>query len=253
MFRDIREAVQERRPGPVAERARLQAGAGAHYLDLSTGPAVDAGEQPAVMEWLVRVAQEATGLPCCLDSVNPEAIEAGLRVHRGKALINSTSADQERMDILFPLALRYGAAIIGLAMNQQGVPKDASDRLALAMELVAGADAHGLPMEDLFIDPLVLPVNVAQDHAMEVLETIRQAKLLATPPPRTVVGLSNISQRMSERPLINRTFLVMAMAAGLDAAILDVEDEALLDAAATASILLNREVYCDSFLKVFRK
>ncbi len=253
MFRDIREAIQERQSGPVAERARLQARAGAHYLDLSTGPAVDAGEQPAVMEWLVRVAQEATGLPCCLDSVNPEAIEAGLRVHRGKALINSTSADQERMDLLFPLAVRHGAAIIGLAMNQQGVPKDASDRLALAMELVANADAHGLPMEDLFVDPLVLPVNVAQDHAVEVLETIRQAKLLAAPPPRTVVGLSNISQRMIERSLINRTFLVMAMAAGLDAAILDVEDEALLDAAATANILLNREVYCDSFLKVFRK
>ncbi len=253
MFRDIREAIEKREPGPVAEWAKRQAQAGAHYLDISTGPAVAAEEQPAIVEWLVRTAQEAVGLPCCLDTVNPGAMEAGLRVHQGKAIINSTSADQERMDQFFPLAVRYGAAIIGLAMNERGVPKDAGDRLTLAMELVANADAHGIPMEDLFIDPLILPVNVAQEHAIEVLETIRQVKLLASPPPRTVVGLSNISQRARERSLINRTYLVMAMAAGLDAAILDVGDAALLDAIATANILLNREVYCDSFLKTFQK
>jgi len=253
MFRDIREAIEKRDPAPVAAWARRQAAAGAHYLDISTGPAAAAEDQPVIMEWLVRIAQEATALPCCLDTVNPDAMEAGLRVHQGKAILNSTSADQERMDRFFALAVRYDAAVIGLAMNEQGVPKDANDRLTLAMELVANADAHGVPMEDLFIDPLVLPVNVAQEHAVEVLETIRQVKLLASPPPRTVIGLSNISQRTRERSLINRTYLVMAMAAGLDAAILDVEDKALLDAVATASILLNREVYCDSFLKTFHQ
>ncbi|MBE0466717.1 MAG: dihydropteroate synthase [Candidatus Desulforudis sp.] len=253
MFRDIREAIEKRDPDAVVRRAELQARAGAHYLDVSTGPAAAAEEQPAIMEWLVRTAQEATGLPCCLDTVNAEAVEAGLRVHQGKAIINSTSADQARMDLVFPLAVRYGAAVIGLAMNEQGVPKDADDRLALAMELVANGDVHGLAMEDLFVDPLILPVNVAQEHAVEVLETIRQVKLLASPPPRTVVGLSNVSQRTPERPLLNRTYLVMAMAAGLDAAILDVEDQALLEAAAAANVLLNREVYCDSFVKTFRK
>lgn len=253
MFKDIREAIQARNSGSIEDWARKQAEAGAHYLDISTGPTVPAEEQPEVLRWMVETAQGVVDLPCCLDSVNPDTIRAGLAVHRGKAIINSTSADQECMDVLLPLAAEYQAAIIGLAMNEQGVPKDANDRLALAMEIVANADAHGLSTADLYIDPLVLPVNVAQEHVVEVLETLRQVKLLASPPPLTVVGLSNVSQRCPDRPLINRTFLVMAMACGLDAAILDVNDEPLVDAAATAGILLNREVYCDSYLKVFRK
>lgn len=253
MFKDVRNAILNRDPGPIQDLAIRQTKAGAHYLDINTGPTVAPEEQPAVMEWLVKVAQEVSPLPCCLDSTNPDAIEAGLKVHRGKAMINSTTADQWKMDIYFPMAAKYGAAVIGLAMNEKGVPKDANDRIALAMELVANADAHGIPMEELYIDPLILPVNVAQDHCPEVLETIRQVKILASPPPRTVLGLSNVSQRCPERSLINRTYLVMAMTAGLDAAIVDVEDEALVDAAATANILLNKEIYCDGWLKTFRQ
>jgi 5-methyltetrahydrofolate corrinoid/iron sulfur protein methyltransferase len=253
MFKDVRNAILNRDPEPIKDLAIRQTKAGARYLDINTGPTVAPEEQPAVMEWLVKVAQEVSPLPCCLDSTNPDAIEAGLKVHRGKAMINSTTADQWKMDIYFPMAAKYGAAIIGLAMNEKGVPKDANDRIALAMELVANADAHGIPMEDLYIDPLILPVNVAQDHCPEVLEAIRQVKILASPPPRTVLGLSNVSQRCPERSLLNRTYLVMAMTAGLDAAIVDVEDEALVDAAATANILLNREIYCDAWLKTFRQ
>jgi 5-methyltetrahydrofolate corrinoid/iron sulfur protein methyltransferase len=253
MFKDVREAILNRDPEPVKRHAVLQTQCGARYLDVNTGPTVAAEDQPGVMEWLVKVTQEASLLPCCIDSTNPDAIEAGLRVHRGRAMINSTTADQEKMDIYLPMAAKYGAAIIGLALNEKGVPKDANDRLALAMEIVANADAHGIPMEDLYIDPLALPANVAQDHGPEVLETIRQVKLLASPAPRTVVGLSNISQRCPNRPLLNRTFLVMAIACGLDAAIADAEDNDLVDAAATANILMNKEIYCDSYLKTFRQ
>jgi 5-methyltetrahydrofolate corrinoid/iron sulfur protein methyltransferase len=253
MFKDVREAILNRDPEPIKRHAALQTHAGARYLDVNTGPTVSAEDQPGVMEWLVKVTQEASPLPCCIDSTNPEAIEAGLKVHRGKAMINSTTADQGKMDVYLAMAAKYGAAIIGLAMNDKGVPKDANDRLALAMEIVANADAHGIPMPDLYIDPLVLPVNVAQEHIPEVLETLRQVKLLASPAPKTVVGLSNVSQRCPNRPLINRVFLVMAQASGLDAAIADVEDDELVDAAATAHILLNKEIYCDSYLKTFRQ
>lgn len=252
MFRDIHEAIAARDPKPVVMWAQRQAEAGAHYLDVNAGPSVEAERAPEVMDWLVRAVQDATGLPCCLDSPHPEALRAGLKAHQGRAIINSTSADQGKMETLFPLAVEYGAMIIGLAMNEKGVPKDANDRLALAMELVATADAHGLAMEDLIIDPLILPVNVAQEHVPEVLETLRQVKLLASPAPATVLGLSNVSQRAPNRPLINRTFAVMAVAAGLDAVILDVTDADLLDALATARVLMNKEVYCDSYLKVFR-
>lgn len=253
MFKDVREAILNRDPEPVKRHAVLQTQNGARYLDVNTGPTVAPEDQPAVMEWLVKVTQEASPLPCCIDSTNPDAIEAGLKVHRGKAMINSTTADQWKMDIYLPMAAKYGAAIIGLAMNEKGVPKSAADRAALAMEIVVNADANGIPMEDLFIDPLVLPCNVGQEHGPEVLEALRQIKMLADPPPKTTMGLSNVSQRCADRHLLNRTFLVMSMAAGLDSAIVDLDDDALLDAVAAANILLNKDIYCDSFTKTFRQ
>ncbi|MDA8336717.1 MAG: methyltetrahydrofolate cobalamin methyltransferase [Peptococcaceae bacterium] len=253
MFKDIKEAIVNHDPDRVEYWAKRQTEQGAHYLDINTGPTVAPEDAPAVMEWLTRTAQAVSTLPCCLDSTNPAAIEAGLKVHRGKALINSTSADQAKMDIYIPMAVKYGAALIGLAMNEKGVPKSAADRTALAMELVVNADAYGLPMEDLFIDPLALPANVAQDHGPEVIEALRQIKMLADPAPRTTLGLSNVSQRCTNRPLLNRTFMVMCMTAGLDSAIVDVDDDLLVDAAAAAEILLNRNIYCDAYLKTFRQ
>lgn len=253
MFKDIREAILNKDPEPIRYWAKQQYENCAAYLDINTGPTVEPKDQPAVMEWLVKTAQETVPLSCCIDSTNPEAIEAGLAVHKGKAMINSTSADQWKMDIYFPMAAKYNAAIIGLAMNEKGVPKNAADRAALAMELVVNADAHGIPMEDLYIDPLMLPCNVGQDHGPEVLEAIRQIKMLADPPPRTTLGLSNSSQRCTNRHLINRTFLVMCMTVGLDSAIADLEDPELLNAVAAAKILLNKDIYCDSFIKTFRQ
>jgi len=253
MFKDIREAILNKDPAAVEYWARRQTEKGAHWLDINTGPTVAKEEQPAVMEWLVQVAQSASPLPCCIDSTSPAAIEAGLKVHRGAALINSTTADQHKMDIYFPMAVKYGAKLVGLAMNDAGVPKDASARAALAMELVVNADMNGLPMTDLYIDPLALPANVAQDHGPEVIEAIRQIKMLSDPSPKTTMGLSNVSQRCNERHLLNRTYMVLCMAVGLDSCVCDVDDDALVDAAAAARVLLNKDIYCDAFIKTFRQ
>ncbi|MEW5953130.1 MAG: methyltetrahydrofolate cobalamin methyltransferase [Bacillota bacterium] len=253
MFKDIGEAVLNHDPDPIKYWARHQYEAGAHYLDVNTGPTVLAKEQAAVMEWMVKICNDTVPLPCCIDSTNPEAIEAGCAANKhGKAMINSTNADQRKMDIYLPMALKYNTAIIGLTMNKRGVPKSAADRAALAMEIVVNADMHGFPMEDLYIDPLMLPANVAQDHGVEVLEAIRQIKALA-PGVKTTIGLSNASQRCTNRRLLNRTFLIMCMAVGLDSAIVDMDDEALTDTVAAANVLLNKDIYCDSFLKTFRQ
>jgi len=252
MFKDIGEAVLNQDPNPIKYWARHQYEAGAHYLDVNTGPTVLAKEQAAVMEWMVKICNESVPLPCCIDSTNPEAIEAGCSANRhGKVMINSTNADQRKMDLYLPMANKYNAAIIALTMNERGVPRSAADRAALAMEIVVNADMHGLPMEDLYIDPLMLPANVAQEHGVEVLEAIRQIKALA-PGVRTTIGLSNTSQRCTNRRLLNRTFLIMCMAVGLDSAIVDMDDEALADAVTAANVLLNRDIYCDSFLKTCR-
>lgn len=251
MFNDIGEAIKNEDPEPIQEWAVKQVEAGADYLDANVGPAVE--DSPEVMKWLVEVIQDEVDAPVALDTTNVDAIEAGLEVHEGSAMINSTTAQPEKMESILPLVAEYDAKVIGLAMDKSGVPKDAETRTAKAMEIIANADARGIPMENLFIDPLILPVNVAQDHAPEVLETIQRVKKLADPAPNTVLGLSNVSQNCNNMKLINRTFLVMAMAVGLDAAIAEANDEDLIDAVATAEIVLNNDVYCDSFLNQFRK
>ncbi len=249
-FRDIAQAILRGDPGPVQKWAKKQEDAGAAYLDLNVGTA--AADRSRAMQWLVEVVQETTKLPLCLDSTDYEAIEAGLKICRNPVMINSVPAIQEKMDRVFAMALEYDAEIIGLAMNEEGIPGDAEKRLVLAMELVANCDAHGLSPDRLYIDPLVLPCNVGQAHSPEVFETLRQVKLLSDPPPRTTLGLSNISQGTANRRLINRTFAVMAMACGLDSAIADVCDEELLEAIATARVLLNQDIYCDSYVDVFK-
>ncbi|MBE3574941.1 MAG: methyltetrahydrofolate cobalamin methyltransferase [Firmicutes bacterium] len=251
MFNDVGNAIRNRDPEPIQRLAISQTKAGAHYLDVNTGPAVDDPEN--VMAWLVHTIEEVVDTPLSIDTMKFKALEAGVKaVTKKPPLINSTTAERKRLERILPLAKDYGCSVIGLAMNEKGVPKDANDRTAIAMEIVAAADEYGIPMSDLFIDPIIMPVNVAQEHAPQVIETIRQVKLLADPAPKTVVGLSNVSQKTLHRSLINRVYLVMAMAAGLDAAILDVEDKDLMDAMVTARILLNQEVYSDSFLKVGR-
>ncbi len=251
MFTDIGNAIVTRDPKAVQEWAKKQDAAGAGYLDINTGP--KSKNQVEDMKWLVEVAQEVSDKPLALDSTNYDAIEAGLKVCNKPAMINSVPAEMAKMERVFAMAAEYNAAVIGLAMNEQGIPKDAESRVALAMELVAMADAFGLPMEDLYVDPLVLPCNVGQDHGPEVFETLRQIKLLADPAPMTVVGLSNISQGTKNRELINRVFAVMAMACGLDAAICDANDDELVEAIATGRIVLNKDIYCDSYVDVFRK
>jgi len=247
MFQDIGAAIQARDAKVVQEWAVKQAEAGADYLDVNTGPA--AADRVKAMEWLVEVIQDVTDVPLCLDCTNYDAIEAGLKLCKKPAIINSTPAEMSKMERVFGMAKDYGAMVIGLAMNEEGIPKDADSRTALAMELVAYADSVGFPMEDLLIDTLILPVNVDKDHGPEVLETIRQVKLLSSPPPKTNLGLSNVSQKAKHRSLIDRTYLVMALAYGLDAAIINVMDKDLMDALATARILLNQDIYADSYLK----
>jgi 5-methyltetrahydrofolate corrinoid/iron sulfur protein methyltransferase len=248
LFKDVAQAIQDHDPEPIQKLALEQTAAGAAYLDINTGPAVDEPEK--VMPWLVKTVEEVVDTPLCIDSAKIPGLRAGLEaVSRSRPMINSTTAEPAHLEAYLPLAKAHGALLIGLAMNRRGVPKDAADRAGLAMEIVVAADAAGFPIEDLFIDPLVLPVNVGQEHGPEVLETLRQVKCLADPAPHTIVGLSNVSQKCPHRSLLNRTFLAMAMAAGLDAAIVDVEDRELVHTAAASRVLLNQVIYSDAFLE----
>lgn len=226
----VKEALAAREGAFFVELARKQREAGASALDLNIGPQKKSG--PEVMAWLVECMQEAVpGITLSFDTTNLAAIEVGLKQWGSNAIINSTSAEEQRMATVPPLAAEYGAKLIALCMEKSGIPVSADARTTIAMEkLIPRAEELGLPMENLLIDPLVLTVSGCQEYVPHAIETVRMIKMVADPPPMTVVGLSNVSNQvpMEGRPLLNRVYMVMLMGAGLDAAILDPLDEELM-------------------------
>lgn len=250
MFKSVATAIQTQNPEPIQKLAKAQLEAGASALDVNVGPA--AAEAKAAMEWLVKTIREVTDVALAIDTTKPDVMARGLELAGPGSIINSSKGQQEQLDIFLPMAVEHEASIIVLTIDENGIPRDASGRDEIALRAVAAAMEKGLPPERLMIDAVILPVNVAQPTPGHVLETIRNVKLLSDPPPKTVLGLSNVSQGTTQRALINRTYLVMALAAGLDAAILDVLDSPIMDAMITSELLLNNAVYCDDFLKAYR-
>jgi 5-methyltetrahydrofolate corrinoid/iron sulfur protein methyltransferase len=251
MYQDIGEAIRGKDKAVIQKCALEQIKAGADALDVNCGPA---SRQPVSdIQWLVETIQEVTDKPLALDSSKVAVIESGLKAIKNKVIINSTTADPEKLDILVPLAKQHNAKLIGLTISSKGIPQNKDQRLELAANIVAYCSEQDFPIEELYLDPIVLPVNVAQVQMKDILEAIREFKIISEPSPKTILGLSNVSQGTRVRSLINRTFLTMAVAYGLDAAILDPKDKDLMDAVITAELILNKQIYCDSYLDAYRK
>ncbi len=249
-FKDIAHALREKEKGPVQEWARRQAAQGADYLDLNIGAI---SKEPSDMRWLVETVQEAVPTSICVDSTRVEVLKAGLNAGDGRPfLINSTTADPGKLEQVVPLAAEHGASLIGVAMDQRGSPQDVDRRVENAAQIFAVATDAGLAPEQMFLDPILMPIRFMQEQGPNVLEAISQYTMLSDPPPHISVGLSNIRSQTSQKKLITRTFVAMAMARGLDAAICDVMDDDLLDTIATVELILNKEIYSDAYLRAFR-
>jgi len=226
MSKTIGPALKERNPQPIQELAEAESEAGVDYLDINIGPARKAGDE--LMAWVVNTVQEVTDLPLSLDTTNPVAMEAGLKVHKGKALINSISL--ARMDEELPLAKKYNAYMIGLLWGREGMPRDANERGMIAAELLYKADEVGIPNEDIWFDPIVTPaVNVDTNQVKPCLEFMSMLQDIA-PGCKSTVGLSNISNGTPThlRPYLNRTYLMMLLKYGLYSAIVDAFDSELI-------------------------
>lgn len=226
----VKEAVQARDTAAMQRLALAQVEAGAHMLDLNIGPQKRQGVE--VMSWLVNAIQEVTDVGLSLDTTNLAAIEAGLKLAKTQAMINSTSAEPERLEKVPPLAAEYGAKLIALMMGKGGIPLTAEERVTIAIEqLVPRAMEVGIPMEDLYLDPLVLTVAGCQEYCPHAVEAVRYIKQGMDPAPQTVCGLSNVSNHVPAegRSLVNRVYLVKLMAAGIDAAIADPLDAELME------------------------
>jgi 5-methyltetrahydrofolate corrinoid/iron sulfur protein methyltransferase len=218
----VKEAVANRDRRFFQESAVRQVEAGAWALDLNIGPQKRAGHE--ILPWLVEAVQEVVDVPLSLDTTNLGAIEAACEVVKHQPIINSTSAEPERLAKVPLVAKKFNTKLVALTMQTEGIPVSADARVNIALEkLIPRAEEVGLPITDLLIDPLVLTVSGCQQYVPECIEAVRILQVAGDPPPGVVVGLSNVSNQVPNemRPLINRVYCVMLMAAGLNTMIAD--------------------------------
>lgn len=226
----VKNAIAERDTATIQRLAKAQVDKGADILDLNIGPQKRSG--PEVMTWMVNAVQEVTDVGLSFDTTNLAAIETGLKLAKHQGMINSTSAEPERLEKVPEVAARYNAKLIALLMGKGGIPVTAEERVAIAIDqLVPRAMEVGIPMEDLFLDPLVLTVAGCQEYCPHAVEAVRYIKQGMDPAPMTIGGLSNVSNNVpnENRSLLNRVYLVMLMAAGIDAVIADPLDRHLME------------------------
>ncbi|HSW36372.1 MAG TPA: dihydropteroate synthase, partial [Candidatus Limnocylindrales bacterium] len=223
----VSEALSGRNAQPLQDLAVKQAEAGVHWIDLNIGPA---RKNPTeTMSWLVNVIQEKVGLPLSLDTTNPVAMEAGLAICRQRPLINSAAGTQESKDKMLPLAKQYNANVVISVFNDAGIPSDAAARAESIMETIDYANGLGIPNEDIWVDPILMPVGVGQSDILEVVEFVKMLPDIA-PGIKSTIGLSNVSSGvpLHLRHILNRVMMVVLDLAGLHSAIVDSFDKELL-------------------------
>ena len=243
----FQQALREGDMNYVLEQAVSQAEAGAQILDVNVGaPGVD---EPVLMEQVVKALQSVTSLPLQLDSSNVEALARGLRVYNGKPIVNSTNGEPEKLAAILPLCKKYGAAIVGLAIDEKGIQPKAADRVAIARRITEAALAAGIPREDVYIDCLTLTASAQQEDVLATVQALEACKKELG--VRTVLGVSNISFGLPCRTYLNTTFLTMAMYAGLDLAIMNPSSEEMMAAVYAYNVLTNRDKQSTKYIERF--
>jgi len=255
MYRDVRKAINEKEKGVVQELVKDQVNGGADIMDINLGPTK--GDPVENFVWLAQTVAEVTDKPLSLDSAKPKMLAEAVEKTKAalpdrKLVINSSTAAEDCMATLVPVAAETGSSIIGLTMDKEGVPSSVEKRVECGAAFFMTAMEAGIMPEDIFLDPIILPVNVAQKQPGVVMESIRQLAMLSDPPPHFILGLANVSQQCLMRNLLNRTYLVMAITAGLDSAIMDAADKELVEAAVSAEVLLEQCLYSDDYMKAWR-
>jgi len=248
----VGQAILERNETFLRELARTQHECGAHLLDVNAG--VAGGNELNDLPWLVEVVQKEVPVPLMIDSANPKALEAALPVyhHSEPPILNSVSGETEKWNKLYPLVVEKKCKVVVLLMDDQGIPKKTEERIAIARRLFERLTAGGIPSENIYFDPLVLSVAVEPDAGMTTLETIKSLRS-NFPKSHIICGVSNVSMGLPGRKLINRTFLIMAIYAGLDTLLIDVRDKVLLSSIYAGKVLLNQDPYCLQYLKAYRE
>lgn len=243
----LQQALRDGDSAYPCTQAVAQAEAGAQVLDVNAGlPGID---EAATLEQLVKDLQAVTDLPLQLDSSNPEALSRALRIYNGKPIVNSVNGEQETLDKILPLCKKYGAAVVGLALDKGGIPPTVEGRVAIARRIVAAANAAGIPNEDIYIDCLCLTASAQQEGAVQTLEALSRCKKELG--VRTVLGVSNISFGLPCRGYLNTTFLTMAMSAGLDLAIMNPNTPEMMAAVRAYRVLTSQDKQSTEYVAAY--
>lgn len=246
----VRDAVLSRDSAFLAGLARAQADAGADYIDINVGTGI--GDEAESMSWAIGVVREATGTALCLDSSDPHVLAAGLGICGGeKPFLNSVTAAAESMDVVLPLAAKYSCPLVALPMDEAGIPADAAGRIELCRRISSAAGQAGVEANNLYMDPLVLPLSADCAQGRVTLSTLESMKR-ELGEARTVMAASNASFGLPMRSLVNRSMLAVAVYFGLDAAILDPTDKELRAALYSSETMAGRDRFCKEYMKAYR-
>jgi len=245
----ISQAVKDKDANYIKQLAKEQYEAGANYIDVNAG--IFVGEEPEYLRWLVQTVQEDLDAPCCIDSPDPKAIEAALAVHKGTAMINSISLEKERYDAILPIVAGTDLKVVALCMSAEGMPETADDRLKIADKLVNGLVQHNIPIDNIYVDPLVQPIGTNGTFGIEFLNAV-QGITTQFKGIHTMCGLSNISFGLPKRKFINQIFATMAVSRGLDGLIINPLDKSMMASLITAETLAGKDEFCMNYLQAFR-
>ena len=245
----IEEAVRNRDAAFIIQVAREQAEAGAHFIDVNAGTFVD--QETDYLCWLVETVQSEVDLPLALDSPNPRSLSEAIRRHKGEPMINSISLEEDRFQSLLPVITSHPCHVVALCMAQTSMPTSVEERVEVCTELVKKLTDAGIPIERIYVDPLIQPVSVDTNMGLAALGAIKKI-MQNFPGVNTICGLSNISFGLPERRIINRNFLTLCISYGLSAVILDPTDKQLMTALLTTEMLVGRDEYCQNYIEAYQ-
>ena len=243
------QAIAERDAAFIQNLARRQAEAGSAWLDVNAG--THPKQEPEDLVWLIETIQAVVDTPLCLDSANPQALAVAINAVRRTPMINSISGEPQRLEGILPLAAEHGCRVIALAMDEKKIPETSAARVAVVHKMIAATCAAGIPDEHIYVDPLVMTISTNIQSGVIFFDTLR-AVHTAYPEVHFIAGLSNISFGLPARSFINRAFLTLAIAAGLDSAILDPLDQELKAALLAAELVLGRDRHCLNYTWAYR-
>lgn len=245
----VTAAIENKDTKAIQQLAIEQAENGANYIDVNAGTFV--GREAEYLTWLVETVQAVVDIPCCIDSPDPGAIQAALAVHKGTPMINSISLESKRFNTLVPIVAGTDFKVIALCMSDDGMPETVEDRLTIADKLVNGLTQKNINLNQIYVDPLVQPVSTNKEFGIEFLKSVEQV-ITIYEGIHTMCGLSNISYGLPNRAFINQTFMSMAIAKGLDGAIVNPLDKRMMANIMAAEMLAGKGDSCMGYLKAHR-